>query len=117
MNIDWRTEYALGSNHLPIVLSITCDLITHTTPQRTFINFRKADWASFKDDIELKLKKQESPTNVYRAETLMKAINAAAGRHIPPGRIQKVVANFPSEALELSEKRMKFEENILGNPK
>ena len=30
MNIGWRTEYALGSDHLSIVLSITCDLITHT---------------------------------------------------------------------------------------
>ena len=68
MNNDWRTEYALGSDHLPIVLSITCDLITHTTPQRTFSNYRKADWASFKDDIELKLKKQQRPTNVYHAK-------------------------------------------------
>ena len=40
MNIDCRMEYALGSDHLPIVLSVTCDLIIHTTPQRTF-NFSK----------------------------------------------------------------------------
>ena len=31
MKIDWRTEYALGSDHLPIAPSITCD--HHTTPQ------------------------------------------------------------------------------------
>ena len=33
MHIDWRTEYAVGSDHLTIILSITWDLITHTTPQ------------------------------------------------------------------------------------
>ena len=30
LNIDWRTENALGSGHSPMVLLITCDLITHS---------------------------------------------------------------------------------------
>ena len=30
------------------------------------INFRKTDCAIFKDDIELKLKKQQRPTNIYQ---------------------------------------------------
>ena len=111
MHIGWRTEYALGSDHLTIILSIThthttWDLVTHTTPQKTFNNFRKADWASFKDGIELKPKKQQRLTNIYQAEkTLMKDIKAAAGRHIPQGRNKTQVANFPSEAVNLSEKR------------
>ena len=47
MNIDWHTEYAIGSEHLAKVLSIICKLIiTHKTPQRTFIKLRTADWAS-----------------------------------------------------------------------
>ena len=54
MNIDCRTEYALGSGRLQIVQSINCELVTHTA-QRTFINFRKADLATFKDAFELKL--------------------------------------------------------------
>ena len=54
VDIDWCMEYALGSDHLSIVLSIACDLIT-TRPQRTVINFRKADWANFENDSELKL--------------------------------------------------------------
>ena len=106
MNIDWRTEYALGSDHLPIVLSITYDLITYTTPQRTFINFRKADWARYKDNIDLKLKQQQRPINVYHAEkNLRNAIRAAAGRHIPQGRVKTVVAKFLSEAVKFSENK------------
>ena len=75
--------------------SITCDLITHNT-SKYFHLLRKADWASF--NIELKLKKQRT-ANVHNAEkTLLKAINAAAGRHIPQGRIKTMFANFSSEA-------------------
>ena len=88
---------------------------TNTASQGTFINFRKAEWTSFKDGIELQLKKQR-PVNVYHAEkTLRKAINAAAGRHIPQGRIKKVVANFPSEAVKLSEKRDEIQRKITGD--
>ena len=66
----------------------------HTTPQRTFIN------------IELKLKKQQRPTNVYHAEkNFRKSINAATGRHIPQRRIKTVVAHIPSEAVKLFEER------------
>ena len=65
INIDRRTEYALGSHHLPFVQSITCELIAHTTPRR------RADRTSFKD-AELKPKKQQRPTNVYHAENTLR---------------------------------------------
>ena len=107
MNIDYRMEYALGSDNLPITLSNASDLFTHVTPQRNFINFRKAHYASFNDDIELKLNKQQKPTIVYHAKKILrKAINAAAGRHIPQRRIKTVVAIFPIEAVKLSEKEI-----------
>ena len=90
---------------------------SHTQHHRTFINFRKAKRASFKDDIELKLKKQQRP-NVYHAEkTSRKAINAAVGRHLPQGRIKTVFANFPSEAVKLSEKRDEIQRKHPGDPK
>ena len=63
------------------------------TPNRTFINFRKANWEGFREDI-------------YRAEKLFRrAIISAAGRHIPQGRIKKEVPKFPSKAVKLSKKR------------
>ena len=83
INIDWHTEYAVGSESLPTILSIICDLITHTKPHRYSLNIRKADWTSNKDDIELKLKKGQRPTNVYHAKrTSRKATNTATGRYI-----------------------------------
>ena len=89
-----------------------------TQQQKTFINFRKAGLASFKDDIELKLKKQQRPTNVYHAKkTLRKPINCAAGRHIPHGRIETVVANFPNEEVKLPEKRSYSKKTSKAPPK
>ena len=89
----------------------------HIQHHRTFIKFRKANRASFKDDIELKLKKQQRP-NVYPAEkTSRKSINAAVGRHIPQGRIKTVFANFPSEAVRRSEKRDEIQRKHPGDPK
>ena len=34
----------------------------HTQHHRAFIKFRKADWASFKDDVDLKLENQQMST-------------------------------------------------------
>ena len=42
--------------------------------------------------------------------------NAAAGSHISQGR-DKVVANFPNEAVKFSEKEMKLKKNPPGPPK
>ena len=61
---------------------------------------------------KLKLKKQKSQENTFR-----KAINAAAGRHIPQGTIKTVDADFPSETVKLSQKENKFKKNIQGTPK
>ena len=89
-------------DHLSLILTITCEPITHTIPQWTFIKTYKDDWASFKEDIQLKTEE----TNVHHAKnSLRKAINAAAGRHIPQGRLKRVVANLASEAVKVSEEK------------
>ena len=50
-------------------------------------------------------------------KTLRNAINAAAGRHIPQEIIKTVIANFPSEAVKLSEKREEFQRKHPIDPK
>ena len=50
MNIDWHTEQALGSDHLPIILTLNSEHTPSYSTRQTFINFRKADWQSFKED-------------------------------------------------------------------
>ena len=58
MNLDWRTELALGSDHLPIILSVNCDTRLQETSKRTF-NFRKSNWEGFREDTEKKLSRSE----------------------------------------------------------
>ena len=118
MNIDWHTEQALGSDHLPIILTLNCEHTPSYSTRQTFINFRKADWQSFKEDLDLKLTYAKWPTNVYHAEKLFrKAITKAAARHIPQGRIKEVIANFPSDAAKLSKERDELQKEHPGDPR
>ena len=43
---DWRVIELL-SNHLPILVSLKFSCSNQSRPKHTFLNYRKADWASF----------------------------------------------------------------------
>ena len=68
MNIDWAAETALGSDHRPITLRLTCDITTIATPHRTFINFKKADWKGFTEETERRFGKTKPFKMVHEAE-------------------------------------------------
>ena len=70
LNIEWLAHQALGSDHTPITLSIECDIEFTEASQRTFINFRKADWDGFKNSIEDTLADYSKPNDVYKAEKI-----------------------------------------------
>ena len=61
---DWSVSTSLASDHLPILITINSELSTIDGPRRTYINFKKADWARYADEYLatitlLKLAKQE----------------------------------------------------------
>ena len=48
MNMTWQTERALGSDHLPIIVTLVQEITMVAADKKTYINFKKADWAGFK---------------------------------------------------------------------
>lgn len=49
---SWKTRTNLSSDHLPIIINIVTDIKPITSDNRTFINFRKADWQKFQSGTE-----------------------------------------------------------------
>ena len=88
MSIDWHTECALGSDHRPIILSIQCEVGKIISSNKTYINFRKANWPGFSQQVEYILSRKTIPTNIHKGEKMLrKAVLSAAGRKIPQGRL------------------------------
>ena len=44
---DWSVSASMASDHLPILFTINSELSTIDGPRRTYINFKKADWARY----------------------------------------------------------------------
>ena len=105
MNIEWTTESALGSDHIPIGLTLESEITLIEAPKRTFINFKKADWPSFREELEFTLAKTSFKSAAKGEETFRKLVTKAASRHIPQGRIKSVIPNFPTEAIKLTKER------------
>ena len=105
----WETMTAMNSDHLPIIINIKSDIKPELSENRKFINFRKADWQSFKESTEKEFAKLRPPANVYKAEKAFRAIiNKAARKCIPAGRIKKVVPEIPTATAKKIEERNKL---------
>ena len=78
---------------------------------KTFINFKKADWSTFKTTTEGKFAKLSPPSNVYKAEKkFRKIINKASKQCIPSGRIKQILPEIPASAAENIKKRDQLRE-------
>ena len=75
---DWSDSTSLVSDHLPI--TINSKLSTIDGPQRTYINFKKADWARCAEACNKYLAEAGETRTVEQAEkTFRKAVNKASG--------------------------------------
>jgi len=93
----WETVTSLGSDHLPILITLTSILKPTLSENRHFINFNKADWNSFQADIDQSLENIEIPTDVHKAEKILRYIvNKSSKRNIPGGRIKEVIPEIPT---------------------
>ena len=96
---SWHTHTTLGSDHLPIIVTLVIDLQRTPSDNRTFTNFKKADWQKFTEDTEIEFSKQETPPDIYKGEKIFREIlNKAAKNSIPSGRIKNVYPQVPTEA-------------------
>ena len=55
--INWQTKTNLGSDHLPILISLQMDVTINTIEHRSSINIKKANWDRYSREIEDKLEK------------------------------------------------------------
>ena len=70
MSISWSCESRLGSDHLPIIISLACEVHKVAAGKKSYINFKKADWENITSpkgkprtsDPISQQKQQNSPT-------------------------------------------------------
>ena len=103
---DWSVSTSLASYHLPILFTINSELSMIDGPQRTYINFKKADWARNAEPCDKYLTEAGETRTVEQAEkTFRKAVNKASGLFIPTGRIQHFQPTLPASAKSLADER------------
>ena len=103
---DWTVSTSLASDHLPILITINSELSTIDRPRRTYINFKKADWACCAEASDKYLAEAfETRTNEQAEKTFRKAENKASGLFIPAGRIRHFQPTMPASAKSLIDER------------
>ena len=65
---DWSVWTSLASDHLPILITINFELSTIDGPRRTYINFKKADWARYAEACDKYLAEAGETRTVEQAE-------------------------------------------------
>ena len=102
----WETVTSLGSDHLPIIITISTNIKPSYSENRKYINFNKADWKTFQEETEKEFSNLNTPSNVHKAEvTFRSIINKVAKRTIPGGRIKETIPEIPTETLDKIYKR------------
>ena len=105
MSTSWHVATALSSDHNPIVVNICTETMSVASDKRTFVNFNKADWMSYRDFIEDRIKFLPAE-NVHNMEqALRRSLQKAMKKHIPRGRIPRILPGFPREAAKLAMER------------
>jgi hypothetical protein len=78
-SVKWETLTSLSSDHLPIIITIPQADALRKQPDKTYINFSKADWKRFKADTELAFNRLPKPSYIITGEILFrKIINQAS---------------------------------------
>ena len=77
----------MGSDHLPILISLQMAPSSTPSLHRNYVNLKKANWERYSKDIEEALSTEPNPTDCQQGEKILRAaILKAASHHIPSGR-------------------------------
>ena len=97
-HVEWETKTALGSDHLPIIITVNTNIQPSKSDFRKYVNFKKANWDKFQDITENRFNRLPEPENVHKAEKKFRQIiNQTSKKTIPGGRIKDVVPEIPTE--------------------
>ena len=102
----WSTKISLGSDHLPIFISLSTNIKTTKAPKRTFINFEKADWPGFTEYTEKRFNRLRPAKNIDKGvKNFNSILQEAAIKFIPAGRIPDIIHEMPTDAVRLMKTR------------
>ena len=114
----WSVDTSLSSDHLPIHINMTKEIKKTTAPQKTFVNFKKANWDDFTAQTEEKFASAPLTTNVHESEKIFRRIiNKAAKNNIPAGRIPKIFNAMPTETADLIDERDQIRKEDPADPR
>ena len=109
---QWEAKKNLGSDHLPIIITLASTLTPAKSIKRTYVNFKKADWEEFTSITEEKFSGLPIPTNIFKAEKKFRSIIAKAAKlSIPAGRIKDIIPEIPTSAMEKINQRDELRSN------
>ena len=109
LSTEWTVHTELGSDHLPIVITLQT---TDSPPpisissSSKFTNFKKAKWDHFALDIEEQLKSTPLPEEACSGEKkLRKIFTDAAKKFVPAGRIKDIDQPLPPHIVDLTKRK------------
>ena len=99
----------VNSDHLPILINFLDPQrrfnLNHVRANRSFTNFRRANWQGFRTDLGSYLPAAPPTSCSHGEKVLRKAILKASGRNIPSGISGSFTPNLPPEAAPLIRER------------
>ena len=99
---SWQTLFTLSSDHLPIVIRLQMKTTTSPGLRQTYVNLKKANWDSYRQEVEAALSKRSLPTHCQRDEKFFRTVLLkAASHHIPTGRHRLHKEPVPVEILDV----------------
>ena len=100
------TLTTLGSDHLPIIISLSSHARPHRGKARSFTNFRKADWEGYTAESGRIFADTPLPTSCSAGERVFRQILCDAGRHhIPCGYVRDYSGPLPEVVRPLMSER------------
>ena len=85
---SWTTQHTLSSDQSPIITTIN---IQHDyrlqQNQRTFTNYKNADWTQFTKDTDSAFAQTTIPANIHTANIIFTNIQMADKHNIPKGKM------------------------------
>ena len=67
---EWQTHTTMSSDHLPILIGLQTTATLSPARHRTYINIKKFDWTTYRQEIERKLSSRHLPTDCQKDEKL-----------------------------------------------
>ena len=95
-DVTWSTLNTLGSDHLPIAISLSSHAPPSPRKVRSYTNFRQADWEGFVAENERKFAGTPLPTSCSAGEKVFRRMLSNARRHhIPCGYLRYYCGPLP----------------------